>query len=275
MLLKRPRVRLAATMLAGATAIFMHGWHAGPARAEGQAGAADPQLAQLRQQVAALERRIADLEKSRGGGSASAGDTSAQDARLKQVEQRLGALERKPEASKESEHALDVREGGTTIVAPFTVVDESGKPIVRVTAGGQYSRGMYLYGAGAIGSGTYVGVEADGSGRIYVARAGHLPEALLAVTSQGPIFQLSNEGKPMTSWNKESLWFVGTGGNTVALVGTKGRAKGYLELNDASGAVMVEAGMLDAHKGYVLANPWKTSTAVTGDPSVLKGGSGK
>lgn len=47
---------------------------------------------------------------------------------------------------------------------------------------------------------------------------------------------------------------------------------GRFFLNNASGAHMVEAGSLASGKGYVLANPFKASTALTGDPSVLKGG---
>jgi hypothetical protein len=50
---------------------------------------------------------------------------------------------------------------------------------------------------------------------------------------------------------------------------------GYLELNDASGAKMVEAGMLPSRKGYVLASPARSSVGPNGNPSVLMGGAGR
>jgi hypothetical protein len=106
-----------------------------------------------------------------------------------------------------------------------------------------------------------------------VARPGSLPEALMGMAADGPEFRLSADAKPMVRVTPGAISFLGTSGSTIALFGSKGdRAKGYLEINDGAGSKMVEAGSLDSHKGYVLASPYKTSTAVTGDPSVLKGG---
>jgi hypothetical protein len=56
------------------------------------------------------------------------------------------------------------------------------------------------------------------------------------------------------------------------MFGTRNKSKGYMELNDSNGSKMVEAGMLDTHKGYVLASPYSPSVEPHGDPSVLKGG---
>ena len=55
--------------------------------------------------------------------------------------------------------------------------------------------------------------------------------------------------------------------------GSNGR--GYLELNDAGGSKMVEAGSLATGKGYVLVTPWTASVTPGGDPSVLRGGKKK
>ncbi len=253
----------------GAVALVAAFWtHA--SSVEAQTVTPAQQIAQLSQQVAALERRVAELEKGGTAMGSKPADAPAQDARLKQLEARLAAVEKKEDAPHQP---VDLRAEGTSVTAPFTVVDAAGKPVMRVTEGGAYSRGAYFYGDGAIGSGAYVGTDSTGGGRMYVAGAGHLPEALMGMAADGPVFQLSREGKRMMVIDKGTLAYYGPGGSTVALFGSKGdRLKGYLELNDSNGTKMIEAGSLDSHKGYVLASPYKTSTAVTGDPSVLKGG---
>jgi hypothetical protein len=117
--------------------------------AQAPVSGSEQQLAQLRAQVAALERRIADLEKKPAGGGGAGHDTSAQDARLAQLEKRLAGLEQAERGP------LDVRTANSTITAPFTIVDAGGKPILRVTdVAGQFSRGLYVFSAGATGSGT-------------------------------------------------------------------------------------------------------------------------
>ena len=60
-------------------------------------------------------------------------------------------------------------------------------------------------------------------------------------------------------------------GKALAFFGSK-EGKGQLELNDAAGVKMVAAGSLANHKGVVYASPWRPSSDVHGDPSVLKGG---
>ena len=48
-----------------------------------------------------------------------------------------------------------------------------------------------------------------------------------------------------------------------------------MELNDSSGSKMVEAGMLNAGVGYVMANPSRSSVSPSGNPSELMGGAGR
>jgi hypothetical protein len=48
-----------------------------------------------------------------------------------------------------------------------------------------------------------------------------------------------------------------------------------LELSDESGMKMVESGVLDSHKGYVLTSPYRSSVSPSGNPSVLMGGAGR
>ena len=79
-------------------------------------------------------------------------------------------------------------------------------------------------------------------------------------------------GKAHSMARAESISFISESGATIALFGSKDSTKGYFEVNEADGSIMVEGGSLKSHKGYVLANPYKASTALTGDPSVIRGG---
>ena len=236
------------------------------------AGAAEQQLAQLRDQVASLEHRIAQLEKEKGGVVGVGNDTPNRDPRFAQVDQRLAALEQAAHGP------LDVRTGHSTLTAPFTIVDAAGKPIMQVTdaVSGTASRGIYVFSASGIGASAHIGILPNAGGRVYVAIPGNLPEAGMSMSDQGPQFSLNSDSKTAMRMLPGGLYFYGTSGSPIALFGSKGdRAKGYLEINDGAGNKMVEAGSLDSHKGYVLASPYKASTAPTGDPSVLKGGGGK
>jgi hypothetical protein len=108
-----------------------------------------------------------------------------------------------------------------------------------------------------------------------VTRKGVLPMAMMAVTPNGPVFHLGEGGKLAVGINLSSLVFYNDSGNPLSLFGTKDRGKGYMELNDSGGSKMVEAGMLNAGKGYVMANPARSSVGINGNPSVLMGGAGR
>jgi hypothetical protein len=72
--------------------------------------------------------------------------------------------------------------------------------------------------------------------------------------------------------NSNGLSILTKTGNGLAFFGAKAVGKGYLDLDDADGAIMVEAGMLNSHVGYVLTNPAQPSSTPEGDPSLIKGG---
>jgi hypothetical protein len=228
------------------------------------------QLSALRQQLSALDRRVKELEKTAVNVDKDKQDEATLDVRITQLEAKVRSLQ--------SQVAAGVGSGGlqaSKIVAPFIVVDHAGKQLIRITeGGGGLSRGIYVYNSNE-SIAAHLGAEADGSGRIYVTKNGALPMVMMAVGSSGPIFHLGEDGKLAVGINKSSLVFYNDSGNPLSLFGTKDRGKGYMELNDSGGSKMVEAGMLNAGKGYVMANPARSSVGINGNPSVLMGGAGR
>jgi hypothetical protein len=245
------------------------GWYGISAQAQGANPNPEQQLNSLRQQVAALERRVAEVEKLKGG--AVLQESTAADARVKLLEQRLANLEKTMDSRSDPKAGPQEHQALVTFTAPFVVVDRAGKPLMRVQdADESFSRGIYVYDSNG-NSVSHMGV-LSGAGRVYVSRPGVLPEAMMAVTEKGPLFRLSAAGKSMVKIDKESLAYYTDSETAIAVFGSKARTKGYLELNDDGGNKMVEAGSLQDHKGYVLASPYETRGGVLGDPSVLKGG---
>ncbi|MEO6103949.1 MAG: hypothetical protein ABIP44_09975 [Pseudoxanthomonas sp.] len=224
----------------------------------------------LRQQVLELARRIKVLEEK-----IDVADTGG-DAAQRKLEQRLAQLEHHqaqetPAPRAPSRAEANDRPTGQTVVAPFTDVDGAGKPILRVSADeGAFSRGAYVFNdhgatVAHMGATTY-------GGRFYVIKPGtQAPDAWMGSSRTGSEFRVGKGLVTQARMDEQSLAYYGDGGAVIALFGGKERRKGYLELNDASGSKMVEAGSLDSHKGYVLANPYRASVDPHGDPSVLKG----
>jgi hypothetical protein len=88
----------------------------------------------------------------------------------------------------------------------------------------------------------------------------------------GPEFAIhAPTGGEIATIDKTGFSLYSGGKSPVAELTSK-NGGGRFFLNSATGAHMVEAGSLISGKGYVLANPFKASTALTGDPSVLRGG---
>lgn len=249
-------------------------------------GTLDPMAVQ--KQLQALERRVFELEKEaiETAGDAAEADAAAAivDQRLreaetttKQLAQRVANAEKKAGDNKPSadpagskgEKADD--DAPMTVTAPFVVVDGAGKPIMRVVeAESNFSRGVYVYNENG-SSVAHVGVLSDGNGRLYASRPGGFPAAQIGAQPEGGVVSVSNASRQVVILDKNVLTFFGDAQAPVAAFGTKNRAKGYLELNDSSGNKMVEAGMLNNNKGYVLASPYRATVDPHGDPSVLKG----
>lgn len=245
-------------------------------------GAVDPYT--LLKQLQALEKRVLELEKEALETAEDAADSDAAaaiiDERLKnsetavkQLTQRVANAEKDAgddeKASGKSDKADD--DAPMTVTAPFVVLDGAGKPIMRVIeAENGFSRGVYVYNENG-SSVAHVGVLSDGNGRLYAATPGGFPAAQLGAQPEGGVVSVGNSSRQVVILNKDMLTFIGDSNAPVAAFGTKNRAKGYLELNDSSGNKMVEAGMLNNNKGYVLASPYRATVDPHGDPSVLKG----
>jgi hypothetical protein len=97
----------------------------------------------------------------------------------------------------------------------------------------------------------------------------------MSASAEGGSFELGLGGKPQVKMDKKSLAYYNDGGAVISVFGSKDRTKGYMELNDASGTKMVEAGSLNTRQGYVLASPYRSSVDPRGNPSVLQGGAGR
>jgi hypothetical protein len=227
----------------------------------------EQQLDQLRQMVAGLERRIVELEKVKSGGVIKQDDASAGQARLDKLEQRLGSLERSRPSTP------GVTTIGTTVTAPFSVVDRAGLPLMRVgeAEAGGLSRGLYILGNGGKPV-AHIGVTVEGAGRVYAAMAtAPVPDIQMFASPDGPRFVLHNGAKVSTVINKDGMSYYNSSEKAVLNITSKDQ-KGRLEIFDANGSVRVEAGTLTDNHGYVKAYPWRAYPGVRGDPSVLMGG---
>lgn len=232
---------------------------------------AEQQIAALQQQLAALDRRVKELEKSASG--ASGPDDPGPANRIKKLEDQVRKLEAAEQAHGTTAPGAP-EQSSVRVTAPFTVMDRAGKLLMRVTeAGDGFSRGAYFYDQNEKIV-AHIGGGAEG-GRVYATKNGMLPQALLAAEGGAGLYLRSSGQKKAVSLVPDSIAFFGDGGGALSVFGTKDRLKGYMELNDGSGSKMVEAGMLNSHVGYVLANPSRSSVGINGNPSVLMGGAGR
>ncbi len=229
----------------------------------------DPQITALQQQLAALDRRVKELEKTASG--ASGPDDPSPINRIKTLEGQVRKLEAAEHGT--AAPAGNPEQHAVRVTAPFTVVDSAGKVLLRVTEQGNgFSRGAYLYDQGEKVVG-YIGGDADG-GRVYATKNGQLPQAMIAATD-GPLVYLRGTQKAAMKIDPVFMVFYGDSGSPLSVFGTRDRLKGYMELNDGGGSKMVEAGMLNSRVGYVMTNPSRSSVGINGNPSVLMGGAGR
>ena len=173
---------------------------------------------------------------------------------------------------------------GEAIVGSLTL-DEKNRGHLQVGREneGSVEAGLGPAGAGFVRVGTPTGKTGIGLGvygsspmGVYVLKPdGQNIDASLTTTQEGGVFRLNASGKQAVQIDKSFLVFYSEGGSPLSLFGTKDRGKGYMELNNSGGLKMVEAGMLNEGKGYVLATPYRSSVGINGNPSVLMGGAGR
>jgi hypothetical protein len=240
--------------------------------------ATEAEIKVLRQQLVALEGRVHELEK-KADQALDNGDAEAKEK--KQLDKRLDAIENK-QKTLEADQQKAEQEGISHVKAPFTVYDKNDHPIflvelspknaARVTIGNPLGVRTIIYNNDQLGSG---GIEMyDG-----VAKDSRINMGFYKASNETSV----SVGTPAMD---QRAWLGSAKDNVVGLYilnkyqpvgffGEKASGKGFMHLDDPQGAIMVEAGSLDAHVGYVLTNPWQSSTTPQGDPSVLKGGKPK
>lgn len=207
-----------------------------------------------------LEQKVAALER-----------------RTKQLEDQLAVMQQAKAAGEAVAKSAPAGDKGLTVQVPFTVVDQKGKIVMRVQDAGMsaLSRGLYVYDSGSDGPMAYVGASSEG-GRIYAAGAkATRPDVQMMATPGGPVFILrSPGGAELVRLDKLGITLLNSKENVASRIGLKDD-RGLVEVDDASGMKMVEAGSLPNGKGYVLANPFTPNMTAAGNPSMLLGGSKK
>jgi hypothetical protein len=227
--------------------------------------ATDPQLDQLRQQVATLERRIVELEKVKGG--VLHGGTITDAARAKTLEERLASLER----ALESKNADWSKAGAQTVRAPFVVVDENGKTLFRVDLAPGSNRARVAVGD-PTGLHVHLGQNVEGGATV----------AIMNNATDGNLYLI---GSPRNSYigikNKERLIDLGTdtdraimrilNGSGNPIITLRGENNGIFELGNQAGTTLVSAGVTPEGTGAVSAGPAAAPTGPGIPPSFIRG----
>lgn len=271
------------------------------ARTQAKAGT-DAQISVLQKQLADLDRRVKDLEQA-AQAAAAADQVKEEPASggkpgAGTPEKRIAQLEAEVRSLQDAASAGGgLSSGILTVKAPFKVLDASGKKVI-LEVGGSANNPRLIVGDAEAGSveigvapsragfvsvrttsgktGIGLGVYENAFMGVYVLDSdGHTIDASMTAGQEGGRLGLNTNGKQAVAITKSYMVFYGDSGSPLSLFGTKDRGKGYMELNDSGGSKMVEAGMLNERKGYVLTTPYRSSVGINGNPSVLMGGAGR
>jgi hypothetical protein len=121
---------------------------------------------------------------------------------------------------------------------------------------------------------TIAKIAADATGNGYMLAhdvSGKTATAALMITPKGAELSLAGGGKVRASMtSSDGLSIFNEKGATVGSFSAS-KDHGYLELNDGSGLKMVEGGVSNDQRGYLMVSPWQPRVDAAGDPSVLIG----
>jgi hypothetical protein len=161
--------------------------------------------------------------------------------------------------------------GGRSVVAPFYVTDAAGKPVftVRSISGPINADEKKAEQKGELFKGAPGPQSSAGMIQIFdntSSASSFFKTNTWAMQGPGDVTKLYL-GYPASDSSEAGLYFSGTS-KPAAFIG-RSNNRGVIELNDANGAKMVEAGSTNAGKGFVLVTPYQASGR---DPSVLMGG---
>lgn len=206
-------------------------------------------LTTLRQQVSALERRVADLEKK----PIAIGTQEGGGASDKKLEQRLASLEKAQEASN-----TDARGGSKsaaqTVRAPFVVVDDGGKTLFRVDVAPGSTRARASVGD-PTGTHVHLGPNAAGGSTVAVMSNATDGDAVIFGSPKSSYINVRN-GQRSASLSVDAVngtiqILNGSAVPVVTLKSTKNEV-GYLELADQSGEIRVQGGTNASQVGMVM-----------------------
>ncbi len=235
---------------------------AGDASADQAKASADQ--AKLVKQLTAIED---DLTSAIQRQSASDKHMSQIDKHLSQIDQQLAKLaQNSPE---HEEPAAAPKTGSNTVTAPFTVVDNAGKPIFEIT----YPGAPHMVSAGdnskdakdkKVG-GPWIRLIADAQsgGRIQVMGPGGAHSGVdIAIRKEGGSVQVSQTsgGTPLAELSASDKYgalttYAKSGVATVLLRSTADSGVGNLTLSTADGSTAVEAGVTTKGFGVVKVGP--------------------
>jgi hypothetical protein len=255
-----------AILTAGAQGLTAKATAAGPS--------AEAEIKVLRQELSALEGRVHELEK-KADDAKNDGDDAAKE---KKLDQRLDAIE-SAQRKFESDEEKTQQQGASHAKAPFVVYDKDDHPIFRIDVNANNSAQLLL--GNALGAHAII-VANDQNKAAGIELLNGLspdkPQIALRAANNTAGISVASPDKTMFAVmgtridNSLGISIMSNTAKSLAFFGGKAVGKGYLELSDADGAVMVEAGMLNSHVGYVLTQPYQPSSTPEGDPSVIKGG---
>lgn len=189
----------------------------------------------LRQQVLALEKRVAELEKEEL--EKFKGDDVAEDAAAKKLEQRLAKLEGGQQTAK-NDGKTGTKPGAAgddeamTVRAPFVVLDKAGRTIFRVDT--VDDRATAVVG-NPLGAQAVLGIDPAGNGSMRLFDAKRIPNVWLSAKAEGGDLLLTGNG----SKNAVTLSIDRGGAGLVKVFNAAGRAVTALSSNASGGQVLV------------------------------------
>jgi len=197
--------------------------------------AASPQVAVLQRQLAALHRRVEELEKEQADIAEGSDAADQAEARTKLIERRLAALERAPSdnPAKRDDNEPGDGEDSMTVQAPFVVHDKAGRTIFRVDTVGD--RPIMVVG-NPLSTMAVLGINPDGNSslRLYDGKRA-LGVDLVAESGGGNLALLNGKAKEVVGLSVDK-----SGAGRVKIANASGSSVAGM-LSDATGGRMVVA----------------------------------
>ena len=192
----------------------------------------------LRQQVLALEKRVAELEKEEL--EKFKGDDVAEDAAAKKLEQRLATLEGAQQTAKNDGKTGTKPDAAgdddpLTVRAPFVVLDKGGRTIFRVDT--VDDRPIAVVG-NPLGAQAVLGIDPAGNGSVRLFDAKRIPTVWLSAKAEGGDLVLTGKGFK----DAVTLSIDRGGAGLVKVFSAAGRAMTALSSNASGGQVLVADG---------------------------------